>query len=287
MWRWALGRHLATIVAVVLVGALMTATMVRIAPGFDVDEQQLDTRLSHESIVAAMSTRAQNRNIFGFYITYFKGVLHGDLGRSQSLNRPVRELVAERLPVSVRLVGFGLLAGWALAIGLAFSAALIRANAYSVFAITIAGALLCIPCAVLALAFVVLRVPAFLAIALVVFPKIFSMARNLLQHSYEMPHVITARAKGLSETRVLLWHVVPVSGAQLITLSGVSLSLALGAAIPVEALCGIPGVGQLAWQAALARDLPLLVTVTMMVCVVTLVSNSTADLLNLALRPQS
>ena len=54
--------------------------------------------------------------------------------------------------------------------------------------------------------------------------------------------------------RVLCWHVIPVSAAPLLALAGVSVSIALGAAIPVEALCGIPGIGQLAWQAALGRD---------------------------------
>jgi peptide/nickel transport system permease protein len=59
-------------------------------------------------------------------------------------------------------------------------------------------------------------------------------------------------------------------------LAGVSVSLAVGAAIPVEALCGLAGVGQLAWQAALARDLPLLMNITIVVTLVTLLANSSA-----------
>ena len=46
---------------------------------------------------------------------------------------------------------------------------------------------------------------------------------------------------------------------QLLALAGVTVSLAFGAAIPVEAIADSPGVGQLAWQAALGRDLPVLV----------------------------
>ena len=63
--------------------------------------------------------------------------------------------------------------------------------------------------------------------------------------------------------------------------------LALGAAIPVEALCSIPGIGQLAWQAAMGRDLSLLVTVTLLVTAITLMANTTSDLLGQALKPQS
>ena len=70
-----------------------------------------------------------------------------------------------------------------------------------------------------------------------------------------------------------------MAAPQLLALGGVSISLALAAAIPVEALCDLPGIGQLAWKAALGRDLPLLVNLTLIVTLVTVVANSTADLL--------
>ena len=282
-----IGRHLATLLATALLGAFLAATLVRLAPGFDADVQQLDSRLSHESVQALRAERAQNSNIVRFYFSYLRAALHGDLGRSQTLSRPVRELVAERLPVTARLVVWGVLLGWTLAIVLAFSAALLRHAGFHLVGAICAGALLCIPSAVLALALVIWRAPAFLAIALVVFPKIYSITRNLLQQSYELPHIITARAKGISELRVLLWHVLPVSGGQLIALAGVSVSLGLGASIPVEALCGIPGIGQLAWQAALGRDLPLLVTLTVVVTLVTLTANMTSDIVNESLKPRA
>jgi len=59
---------------------------------------------------------------------------------------------------------------------------------------------------------------------------------------------------------------------------GVSLSMGFGAAIPIEALCDSPGIGQLAWQAALNRDLPLIMTVTLLVTVITVGANSLSDL---------
>jgi ABC-type dipeptide/oligopeptide/nickel transport system permease component len=62
--------------------------------------------------------------------------------------------------------------------------------------------------------------------------------------------------------------------------------MAVGAAIPIEALCGLAGVGQLAWQAALARDLPLLVNITILVTLVTLLANSGADVISFMVRGQ-
>jgi peptide/nickel transport system permease protein len=68
--------------------------------------------------------------------------------------------------------------------------------------------------------------------------------------------------------------------------AGLSVSLAIGAAIPVEALCGLAGIGQLAWQAALARDLPVLVSITVLVTLVTLLANCSADVIGSMLRKE-
>ncbi len=277
-------RHMAAMAAIVLVGGLLSATLVRLAPGFDVDEAQLDARLSSESVEALRQARARDRNITRFYLHYLGRALRGDLGQSRTLNRPVRELLTERLPVTARLAGAGLLAGWLCAVLLAVGATMARRAACDLAATLLGGIFLSLPAAVLALLFVFANAPAFLVIALVVFPKVFSYTRNLLAKSYGLPHLVTAYAKGLGPLRVLVWHVLPVAGTQLLAVAGISVSIALGAAIPVEALCGVAGIGQLAWQAALGRDLPLLVNLTVLVSVITLAANWGSELAGQSLR---
>jgi len=272
-------RQIVRILVTLLIGGLFAATLVRYAPGFDSDEQQLDSRLSNESIQALRQARAGEHNVLKFYANFLGTALRGDLGVSRTLNRPVSELIRERTPVTMKLIGSGLLMGWAIGMILALTATMARLAAYDVFTTALAGLFLCIPSAVLALVFVFANAPGSLAIGLIVFAHVFRYWRNLLDKSYSMPHIMTARAKGLGPIRVLLFHVLPVSGAQLLAVAGVSVSVALGAAIPVEALCGIPGIGQLAWQAALGRDLSLLVTLTFVVTVITLLANTTSDLL--------
>jgi len=71
----------------------------------------------------------------------------------------------------------------------------------------------------------------------------------------------------VAETRIFWAHVLPSAGPQIIALAAASVSIAIGAAIPVEAICDVPGLGKLAWRAAMARDLPLLVNVTMLVAI--------------------
>ena len=279
MLLWRVARHLLAIAGIVLLGGLLSATLVRLAPGFDTDEHQLDPHLSAESVQALRQSRAGEQNVLGYYVGYLKGAVHGDLGVSHTLGQPVQRLLLDRWPVTLRVAGIGLLLGWLLATALAFTVSLSRLSAYEILGTTVSGAFLCIPAAVLALLSVIFNAPGYLAIALIVFPKIYRYSRNLLAKAYSLPHITAARAKGLGEVRILLWHVLPMAGPQMIALAGITVSIALGASIPVESLCGLPGIGQLAWQAALARDLPLLVNVTVLVTLVTLLANSGADVI--------
>jgi len=278
--------HALAMVATVLLGGLLSATLVRLAPGFDADEQQLDPHLSAESVHALSEARKQQHNIFHFYLSYMNRAAHGDLGTSLALGQPVRTLLRDRAPLTFRLLVLGLALGWMAALTLALTAAWLRLSVYDALSTLVSGTFLCIPAAVLALLSVLWNLPGALAIALIVFPRIYRYARNLLAKSYSLPHIITARAKGLGEGRILVWHVLPGVAPQLLAVAGVSVSMAVGAAIPIEALCGLAGVGQLAWQAALARDLPLLVNITILVTLVTLLANSGADVIGHMVRGQ-
>jgi peptide/nickel transport system permease protein len=278
--------HGLSLIATVLLGGFLAAVLVRFAPGFDADEQELDPHLSAESIQSLRQARIENHNIFRFYAHSLERAAHGDLGTSISLGQPVTTLLRQRTPLTLRLVVLGLLMSWSVALGLALSAAWMRISAYDSLATLISGIFLCLPAAVLALLSVLWNVPGALAVGLIVFPRLYRYARNLLAKAYSLPHIITARAKGVSELRILFWHAIPVFGPQLLAVAGISVSVAVGAAIPVEALCGLPGVGQLAWQAALARDLPLLMNLTILVTLVTLLANSGADVIGKMLQGQ-
>jgi peptide/nickel transport system permease protein len=271
-------RHVARIVTVLLLGGFLGATLVRLAPGLTVDEQELDSRLNHESIQALRQARAIDDSLPRFYFRYLNRLVHGDLGTSRTLQQPVRQLLAERLPETLKSVGLGLALGWTLGLALAIATVMSRSWYVDLVSSLLAGVLLCIPAAVLALLFVIARAPGRLVLGLIVFPKVFRYARNLLERSASLPHVLTAWSKGLGGFRILLWHILPVAAPQLLALAGVSVSLAFAAAIPVEVLCDLPGIGQLAWKAALGRDLELLVNIMMTVTLITLVANSTSEL---------
>jgi peptide/nickel transport system permease protein len=262
-----------------LLGTLISATLVRMAPGFDSDENKLDSRLSTETVAALNANKRSQHNLILFYETYFRTALGGDFGNSSALGKPVRGLIWERLPETLRTCGLGLIAGCMFGFVLAFTTATLRSAVPGFVTGATAGILLCVPAAVIALATVYANAPAGLAIAAIIFPKVYRYARNLVGRAYEMPHVLTAVAKGVGPVRLLFCHVIPVCANQLAAVLGIAVTLALSAAIPIEALCGVPGIGQLAWQSALARDLPVLVTLTALVAAITILCNSFADML--------
>ncbi|HYL76844.1 MAG TPA: ABC transporter permease [Bryobacteraceae bacterium] len=280
--------HLAQrILLTALLGGLLGATLVRLGPGFGVDERELDSRLSAESREAIRAEHAANNNIALFYAHYLAGALRGDLGFSRSLNRPVSELLKERLPVTLGSLAYGALGGITIGFALALLTVWWRAPGSDLIPAVFSGLCLALPAAVIALVFLWMGSGGRWAITLVVFPHVYRYAKNLLVSTYQSPHVLAAEAKGLSKARVMWAHVFAPAGPQLAALAGISVSLAFGASIPIEVICDTPGVGQLAWKAAMDRDLPLLVNITVLVAVMTLVANSLADLALAAWRPST
>lgn len=276
--RWIkIARKLGAVSATVLVGGLVTAALVRMSPGFDSDERLLDARLDGDSLAAVRAEHAANRNILHFYALRLSGMLHGDLGESPTLHQPIAKLIAARLPVTAELMAVGVAGGWMLALGLALPAVIYRRRMISGIAGTLSTCMLCLPPAAVAVLIFTWGGPVRIIVALVLFPRLFDYCRNLLEDAYARPHILMARAKGLGPARILMRHALPVAAPQFLALAGISVSMAFGACIPVETLCDLPGIGQLAWKAAIARDLPLLVSLTMMITVLTQLCNTASD----------
>jgi len=270
-------RRLLFLLCLGLCGALASATLVRFAPGYGVTEREVDPRWSANSIEALRQKHALHQGLPSFYFHYLSALAHGDLGESDSLKRPVRELLRQRFPVTGNSVIRGLGVAWLAAALLASLRLVIRGWFFEASATAFNSFLLSLPSAVVAMLAVHLRAPVFFAIAIVVFPRLYSYIRNLLVRAYDQPHVLAARARGLGNSAILFRHVLPLAAPPLLALLGVSFAISFGAAIPIEALCDSPGLGQLAWHAALSRDLPLIVNVTLIVALVMLAANSLAD----------
>jgi len=263
--------------AVCLLGGLLSASLVRYSPGYGVDERELDPRLSQASVEAIRNSHRPNAGLLSYYGHYLVGAVHGDFGSSEWLQRPISSLIQERFPVTAKSVLLGVLSAWLVALALSLAGVFLRGFYFDISTTLISGVFIALPAAVVAIFFVYLRAPVFLAIAVIIFPKLFRYLRNLLNHAYSQPYILAAQARGISKSRILFHHVFPLASPALFALLGVSLAVGFGAAIPVEALCDSPGVGQLAWQAALNRDLPLIMNLTLIITLITVAANMLAN----------
>jgi peptide/nickel transport system permease protein len=244
-----------------------------------VDERELNQKLGEETL-AALRAEKEGLSVWETFRRYLQGVVHGELGYSTSSNAPIAELIAERAPETTQELGVGLAGGWLLGLGLAIPVGRFRrAWRYDAGSTLATGLVLSLPTALIAYLWLVAGLKAGLVLVVVLSPRIFRFARNLLVQEYGSAHVEMARARGVGETRILYAHVLPGIAPHLLALFAASISIAIGAAIPIEAICDVPGLGRLAWQAAIARDLPLLVNLTMLVAVVTTITTSVSEVL--------
>ena len=126
--RRAAVRRLGAFALTVVVAVCGAAALIRLAPGFGMDERLLDPRLSAES-VRAIEARQRGEAGFSLWLwRYAAGLLRGDLGESTALNRPVSELFAERAALTVRNTATGLTFAWVASLGANGSASSLTFN---------------------------------------------------------------------------------------------------------------------------------------------------------------
>jgi peptide/nickel transport system permease protein len=280
-------QRLISLVSIVLAGGLLCATLVRFSPGFGADERELNSELSSASIAVIRNSHSRDQPLIGFYGNYLRQMTLGNLGMSQTFQRPIVELVLERSSVSFRSLATALPAAWLLVLFLSLAVTAFRNRFSDVFPSVVAGGLLAMPAAMIALWAAGTGHGVTVALILVLSPALYRYVRNIMERSFHKAHVMAARARGVGIARIMFWHVLPIAAPQVVGLVAVSLSMAFGALIPVEFICDSPGFGQLALQAALGRDLPLVVTLTMIITVVTYLANMAADTLNDSMTPVS
>ena len=250
--------QLGTLLLVVLAGGFLAAALVRFSPGFDSLPEDLDPNISPATLRALHEQHARENSLPAFYAGYLGSALRGDLGVSQSLRQPVSELIRDRAPVTARLIAYGTAGGFVLGVLLAWMAVWTRRAVLEFTAFSISGVLLALPPAVLALAFFFYEAPLGLALSLALIPRVFGTMRALLEDCYQSPALLAARARGAGPFVIARRYVLRSAAPQLVALLGVVAVLAFGSSIPIEALCDVPGLGALALQAAISRDMPLL-----------------------------
>jgi ABC-type dipeptide/oligopeptide/nickel transport system permease component len=139
--------------------------------------------------------------------------------------------------------------------------------------------LLALPSGLVVLIAVALGISIEIAIIAIVAPRLFPYCSRIVSERLRSDYVLSAECLGISRPRILMNHLLPGILPEIAGLFSLSIVTALGVSVAVEVLGARSGLGQLAWRAAMDRDMPVVLAVTMVVLLVVRVGTSTSDLL--------
>jgi peptide/nickel transport system permease protein len=123
-------------------------------------------------------------------------------------------------------------------------------------------------------------------LSLVVGGEVFRFARNRLLDVLSSDTVLAARARGLSRSRILLGHALPLAAGPLVQLLGLLLPMLVSGALTTELVFAWPGLGRLSFDALASRDYPLVMATAALTAAVVVAGNFVADLLHAAIDPR-
>lgn len=255
--------RLCRIASLVLVASLGVVVLMRAAPGYFDEERELSAE--HAGVMDHRLEEQRHQTALGQWATLVRDAAHGDFGVSRQYGTPVMELVAPRLRTTLRLLLPAVLAASAVALAAAMFGAAAR-GLFAQRAGTGLAALLCaVPVSVLALFCLVSSVGGAGGVLFVLLvSRDFRLFSRLLRRHAAAQHLLFARAAGIPAGRLMVRHLLWPRRKEIAALVVTSFLVALNAMLPIEVIFGVPGVGQLAWGAAMNRDLPVLLAVSLL-----------------------
>ena len=304
MQRYLIGRA-GQALGVLFVVSVVTFVLIHAAPGGPAILLQGD--MSQQQIQERMADLGLNDPLPIQYARWLGNLLQGQMGRSLSQGVPVGTLIVERLPATLLLSGAALLLTLAIGLPLGVLSAVKRNGVVDVLVTGFAFFGMSVPVFWLGILLILLfsvqlgLLPSAGMYSLdqpfsigdrlryLAMPTIVLATANMAQITrYTSSSVLavlaedyvrTAHAKGLSSRVVLTRHALRAALIPVITIVGVMLPrLVTGAAI-TEAIFAWPGMGRLAVDAAVQRDYPLVMGITLMVSAVVIASNLVVDLI--------
>ena len=244
--------------------------------------------------------------------TWLVGIPQGNLGKSISLSQNVSQLIWDRLPITLPLVGFSSLLALLIALPAGVYAARHRGSLADVLVVMLTQLGLAIPSFWLGIIFVLLFavtlgwLPAngwtnwsddplkaarslimpVVTLALGQAAGLVRMVRSSVLETQSQDYVRTARSKGLLEGVVIRKHILRNAAINILTLLGIQFGQLLAGGIVVESVFNIPGLGMLGLQAVRSSDYPLVQGVVFVIAALIVLINLIVDLLYGTLDPR-
>lgn len=295
-------RVLATIPVMVFVAILVFA-LLYLAPG-DPAEMIAGDNAGPEAVAAVREALGLDQPLVVRFGTWFWQVLQGDLGRSVYSQKPVTELILQRLEPTLSLMVLTLV----IAVVAAIPAGVLCANraGSAIDRLLMGAAVLGFSVPVFATSYILayvfaiklkwfpiqgyayladglgpwlshLILPA-VALGSVYMALIARITRTAMLEVLNQDYIRTARAKGQNRSMILFVHALKNAAVSILTVIGFGIALMIGGAVVTESVFSIPGIGRLTVDAILTRDYPVIQGVVLFFSFVYVVINLLIDL---------
>ncbi len=308
-------RRLAAVLPVLLVVSLVVFLILRLAPG-DPAAVIAGNSATNEDITKIRTQLGLDRSIPVQYGTWMGRVLQGDLGFSYYLNKPVTELIAQRIEPTLALalgtvllavliaVPLGTLAAWRLGGWLDRILSGFSVAGFSIPVFVIGYLLIYL----FAIRLEWLPVQGYksllgasgaglwdwlrqlilpwMTLAMIYVALIARVTRASVSEALTEDYIRTARAKGLTERAVLLRHALANAAVPIVTVIGIGIALLIGGVVVTETVYAIPGLGSLTVDAVLNRDFPVIQGLVLLFSISYVMVNLLVDLSYLFLDPR-
>jgi peptide/nickel transport system permease protein len=306
-----LARRILSTVPVLVIVALIVFLMLRLAPGDPAAAIVGDSGTS-ENIAKVREQLGLNESLPVQFLHWSGRLLQGNLGESYFMKKTVVELIGQRIEPTVSLAAVTLVVTILVAVPLGVVAAWRHGGwldrmlmgfsvmGFSIPAFVIGYVLIWI----FALHLQWLPVQGYqrlsqgplpwikhlilpsITLSIIYVALIARVTRAAVAEAMTEDYIRTARAKGISEKRVLMRHALANAAIPIATVIGIGIALLIGGVVVTETVFAIPGLGQLTVDAVLSRDFPLIQGITLFFSVVYVLVNLLIDLSYLVFDPR-
>ncbi len=303
------------VLAIVIVGTFL---LLEAAPGDAVDAYIVSTGGDAGLVEALRQRWGLDQSELTRLANYLWALAHLDLGFSVAFSRPIREVILERLPNTLLLMGsataisFGL--GSALGVYAGARPGSLRDHFLSIGSLALyavpgfwLGLVLTVLFAVKLRWFPIAGIESIASgkqglaqaadiawhlalpvasLGIIYLALYLRMMRAGMAEIWRMDFIRAARARGISRRRIVLAHVARNALLPLVTMLGLQSAQMLGGSVVIESVFSVPGLGRLAQEAVAARDTPLLFGIILVSAVLVVAVNLAVDIAYAALDPR-
>ncbi|MER8956966.1 ABC transporter permease [Mesorhizobium sp. M0833] len=308
MWLYVL-RRIALSIAIIVIAVTLLFLMIHAVPG-DPTAVLLGPRATPEMKAQIHQQMGLDKPLPVQIVTFFGGLLHGNLGYDVFSQRPVADIVFDQLPYTIELILVSIFWAVAVAVPLGCYSAMRRNSVIDQTVAVVAVATIAIPSFVTAVyALLIFSVtlgwlPAIGAgngiwdrLSHLVLPGfalgigwvgyISRLVRASMLEILGENHIRMARSFGISEWRIVLRYALPLAILPTVTILGVGVAWLLSGAVFAEVVFARPGIGALIVNAVNTRNYPIIMGVVLVTTFLIVIATTFSDLVNASLDPRT